>query len=434
MHKEGYTERGVIDRGNEIYRGWKKSKYSSRKIVGFVRSAVQRLNQRRTVDACLEALACLFALDIRVKQRYSSRLRRFFLYLSWRRETAALRWLKHQLNIPDAIDIRSMIEIELDSILARLGIEIEEDKDEQSKGGKARLTDEQNLASSSKNRNGDELEAGAKTNELAAKRKSTEKEPDQEITEDQPTEIKTAEQESAEQGDLSTASFQVKEDGHTQEVNGESLSASIHEEQELNSIKQENNGSENRSGPIKDITPKTQGYSNVVDSPPQILEGENARDEKKNFINEDVIDGAVLGKNDFAGNSYIEGGKNIVKDSIVDGLPSKAEQAKETKEKDGHLYDKIVLNAQKTSSASELSSAREPIKVDMQNDKENELRRAINDALSEQAIREFKAASEAEMRHQISVYCAEHGIVDPAVRVDSNAADMQREVPIKKAP
>ena len=430
MHKERYTEHSVIDRANEIYRIWKKSKYNSRKIVGFVQAAVQRLDQKRTRGACLEALSCLYALDLRVKERYATFLRRVFLYFSWRRETAALKWIMQQLNIPYGSDVRAMIEIELDSILARLGIEIEEDKDEQSKGGKTRLSDEKGVTKSTNEQDGEKLEAGLKTNPLV-KKKISKHESGQQIGEDLPLEDEIGEEANVEKSEPGDASLSASADQITVTEN-ELSSSNVSEKQANNFNEIDNNGLKNTTAPISDTAKQT--YNNAVDSPP-IPAGEEIREDKKSFIDEAIIDGVVLAKNDPSGKSYPEGEKNVAKDGAIQDAPARnPEDGNVAEDKDGHLYDKMVLDSRKANPVAQSEGARESIKVDMQNDKENAARGTVNIVIPENVIKAHKAALEAEMRHQISVQYGDQGVVDPGAKVDPNKSSApNREVPVIKA-
>jgi hypothetical protein len=68
--QERYTSNGVIERGYAIYDEWNKNKYRSRKIVNCVRTAVASTNAKMTPTSHIEALSHLFALDLRIKERY----------------------------------------------------------------------------------------------------------------------------------------------------------------------------------------------------------------------------------------------------------------------------------------------------------------------------------------------------------------------------
>ena len=67
---EAYTGNGVIERGYEILDEWSHPQFTSQVIVRFVEHAVSVMQTRGTRRACMEALACLFALDLHIKETY----------------------------------------------------------------------------------------------------------------------------------------------------------------------------------------------------------------------------------------------------------------------------------------------------------------------------------------------------------------------------
>jgi hypothetical protein len=135
--KEKYTANSVIDSGYKIYDKWKNKKYSSRKIVRSVYLAASLANADKTKEAREDALSHLFALDLRIKERYKAMLRLIIFFFAYRRETKALKWLKEQLNLSAySGDVRSLIEIELERIRKILENEELDGKDNRKKGGK----------------------------------------------------------------------------------------------------------------------------------------------------------------------------------------------------------------------------------------------------------------------------------------------------------
>ena len=78
--KEKYITNSVIDSGYKIYDKWKNKKYSSRGIVRSVYLAASLANVDKGREARLDALSHLFALDLRIKERYKKKLKKqFFL-------------------------------------------------------------------------------------------------------------------------------------------------------------------------------------------------------------------------------------------------------------------------------------------------------------------------------------------------------------------
>ena len=92
--QERYTSNGVIERGYAIYDEWNENKCKSRKIVNSVQMAVASFNAKRTPEHHVTALSHLFALELRIKERYDNIFKCIILYFSWRRETGALETLK----------------------------------------------------------------------------------------------------------------------------------------------------------------------------------------------------------------------------------------------------------------------------------------------------------------------------------------------------
>ena len=117
---KGYTGDAVIARGYAAYDEWRAKKLSSRNIVTCVMRAVSAIEQKKAKTASIEALACLFALDMRIKEKYSTLLHRLFLYFPWRREARALRLLKGAFHISDNIkDVHAYgVELKADSNVA----------------------------------------------------------------------------------------------------------------------------------------------------------------------------------------------------------------------------------------------------------------------------------------------------------------------------
>ena len=137
FEREGYTGDAVINRGYGIYDDWIEKKVPSRKIVTQVKSAVEAVKQGGKKSAVVYALACLFALDTRIKEKYNSPWRCLFSYFSWRRETLAFKLLKDALKLPkDESDIRAVIEIELERIRERLDAQEADEDDDETHGGK----------------------------------------------------------------------------------------------------------------------------------------------------------------------------------------------------------------------------------------------------------------------------------------------------------
>ena len=176
--KEKYTANGVIDGGYKIYDKWKNKKYSSRKIVRSVYLTASLRDTDKAKGAQVEALSYLFALDLRIKERYKTMLRLIVFFFAWRRETKALKWLRKQLNLSAySGDIRSLIEIELERIRKILELEELDGKDNRKKGGKTIAASEEKDARTDASQ--DELDIKATDNKKIQGKKSDKKEDDE---------------------------------------------------------------------------------------------------------------------------------------------------------------------------------------------------------------------------------------------------------------
>ena len=74
----GYTGDYVIKKGYDIYEEWTLKKFDSRKIVGITAQAVSAINSKKTIAASAEALSYLFALDMRIGEKYNTFLKLLF--------------------------------------------------------------------------------------------------------------------------------------------------------------------------------------------------------------------------------------------------------------------------------------------------------------------------------------------------------------------
>ena len=168
-----YTADSVIDRGYDIYDVWQRGETASRRIVKIVERAVAATRKDASGKAFAEALAHLFALDLRISERYGTFIRRILSFFAYRRETRALERLKTALGIPKNIsDIRTAIEVELKRLREKVK-EKETDGDDETEGGKRNGKDD-----------GEEAVGEEKSQDEAS----------EEATEDSPEELSEAEE------------------------------------------------------------------------------------------------------------------------------------------------------------------------------------------------------------------------------------------------
>lgn len=339
----GYKCESVIERGYTIYDEWNQKKLKSKQVVRFVENATDLEYTGSTKKSYYEALSCLFALDMRINEKYNSFWRRVFLYFSWRREINTLNRFKKILHIADGTDIRDAIVIAIEKLAEKLEDERNEDGDDDTHSGKRNEKAEEEAATE-ENGIEDSPEEKNEAEELADKE---EKEKDSEQIEEEP--IENAQQEEAKED--------ISEKEETAEIQQEEAEVTATDEKEAlvqkkdGNLKAENNVSDYKSESITDKTDKIdkkeedKAYNDAVDSPP--LYEKNVSDrtaEKNSFIDEMIIDNMVKGDKDAMGYTSVEGLKqNKEADLPQNTVVSQNEENKST-EKDAHLYDKTLAN------------------------------------------------------------------------------------------
>ena len=146
-NKKKYTGNDVIERGYAIYDGWNDNKFNSRQIVAAVTAAFKSI-KKKNAKFHFEALAYLFALDLRIKEKYNSFFRRLFSFFSWRREVRVFNLLKGAFNIPyKTKDMRMAIEVALENFRKKLATDGTEDEDNEARGGKRSTKSEEEITS-----------------------------------------------------------------------------------------------------------------------------------------------------------------------------------------------------------------------------------------------------------------------------------------------
>ena len=332
-----YTD-NVINRGFEIYDEWIEKKHNSRKIVASAEDAVKLFAERKNKIAFIDALAYLFALDTRIKEKYNNILRCLFSYFSWRRETRALKALKITLNIPlGEADIRNAIAVELEKLADKLENEWNEEGDDDTHGGKRNGKAEEEAAAEEKNAE----ELAEETHEAEELADKEEKKNDSEQKEENSVEEATQEEAKEEIGDK-------KEIAEPQQNEAENTEAGEKEEltQEKNeNLKEENNVSDDKSETITNKIEEAKTYNYAVDFIPLSEETISERSsEKTSLIDEMILDNIAKGDNDAIGYDPTESvNQNKEADRPQNAEAYKTEENKST-ENDAHLYDKITAN------------------------------------------------------------------------------------------
>ena len=422
----------VIERGYEIYDEWNISKYNSRKIVSSVRFTMANMYAKQSYKARIEALACLFALDMRVKERYSDIIRCFISYFAWRREAALLKWMRGQFDISNSHDVRDIIEIEIRKIRENIDINKADITDKKAQGGKIVGIEGENYTVDKGEPKEDAPEENTLYEHIDA---------DEEIDETIDAIIKES---------IDGKDIEIKEEKRenqldvTETVNkkGESVASnefSESQKEQKHNNKIENNGFIEESKPNTDKIKENNSYNYAIDEVPIYKETEQINGAQDNsFIDEVIIDNIIKGKADVIGHNPISDVKqDVIVDKAIETNAPTIENGK--RDKDAYLYDKMiadikgdslrekmpVTNSNVTTNADKKSEEnRLQIKVDESISMENELRRSINDKFTEKMIAIHKSLMENALREEL-IIASEEFLIDAPVRIigESNAQE-----------
>ena len=426
MINNQYSADAVLARGYTIYDEWIEKRSASRKIVAYVELAAKNAKQNNGIAASIEALACLFALDIRIKEKYKTILQCILSYFSWRRETRAFRLLKGAFYIPDSNeDIRAAIEIELQRLREKLEKEDADDEDDTVRGGKRNGKSEEEPAVGEEKA---QDQAPNEKNEDVSDIEETKKSAEEKI-EENPDPIQREEQ-----------TEEIKAEQNSEEAPNEDAQASVQEDKEqakeVQEIKEENNSSVEKSESSTDKSKETKTYNDVIDSPPlyeQSLDDESWRD-TKSFVDEVIIDNIIKGKEDAARQNPLEEAKQVRDVNRAENAITQNREENKSTDKNAYLYDKMVTSdkgaakiaemkstqigasAQSSNTAEKVQGAedlRVPLQVDITLDQENEMRREISSSLSAEAIQAIYESQASAMREQLTIASAELGMDAP---------------------
>lgn len=446
MQNKGYSSDAVIKRGYAIYDAWQEKKISSRKIVSLVGLAVSAMKRKKTKSATVEALSYLFALDLRVKEKYNSFLRCLFFYFSWRREVGALMRLRTAFHFSKDTDVRTAIEVELQRLRKRIDQEATEDEDKDANGGKqnGKIVDE----TVAKKENQQEKSAEEKNEEIP---EGEELEEDAEKNADKPTE-------------------QIPEDQQAEEIDEKEQSASepVVREKEAQvkqtekHQKEESNVLDDESGARTDKPKEANAYNNAVDSPPlyEWTQSDKSSADKHSFIDEVFMNnmlrqrGRLIGqtpsddikqdretehaenlatndkekngkvdKDDFLYDQMMKGNKKFTTQDTQNTSEAKAEQ--KTEQKIEQKQEPTQKNENTETSKQASHHSREPIHVDITDHRENEVRRSIGENMSEESLKAFYIAQAEAAREQLKISNEELGINAPVYIIGRPDAPQQ---------
>ena len=438
--KGKYTADSVIGRAYRVHDKWVEKKYSSKKIVESVEEAVADVKKKKTRSACINALVCLFALDLRIKERYNNFFRCLFSYFSWRRETRALKLLRDTFKIPtDEGDIRTAIEVALQRLRETINAQDTEEDDDETHGGKRNARAEEKAAESEEKQQDQVSDETAENTADAKENKNASEEKSEELAQKAPDDNNA--EELAEKQD-------VKENAQA-----EQKSSALDEKQEVKQeknteFKNENNGPGESSELSTDKKTQQNIYNNTADPlPPNGAESEQ-KSEEIPFIDEVIMDNMVKGEEDYVRHNPLDD----VRQSGGADAEATGNDLANSAEKDAHLYDEMVLgdrdqvaeqmgnesnpegvqeqtttqepvqmkSQEQTVSDSSMEAVKQdfenfrmPIAVDISNDLENQMRIDITNSLSDEAKIEMIRLQMEAAREQIEIASADLGFDAP---------------------
>ena len=338
---EEYNGDAVIKRGYDIYDEWQAKKLSSRSIVSCVESAVSLMKRKRTKAAAVEALACAFALDVRIKTKYNSILKCLFFYFSWRREVSALSALKKGLSIPENVsDIRAAIEVALQKLREKLELRKEDDEDENDARG-GRKTEkaekeadkakegEQEQAEDDAAKEESELDEESETEKSEdAQQKGAEEHHEQESREDQAEVIDELREEPEAAKEESYTSEQTENGLTTKQESYEQSGERIILDEPFEPSEKKDKAADTENG--------------ALDFVPFEDEHEKA-DRKLSFIDEVIIDNMVKGKSDVVAHNPLSDVRSEKEAAKAENMANLQNIDNIRNGKEAYLYDNMVL-------------------------------------------------------------------------------------------
>lgn len=425
--KDGYIADGIIDHGYEIYDAWNEQKASSRAIVSYVARVLYALKKGKDKKASYDAMSCLFALDMRIRERYNTFWKRLFLCFPRLREIKALDLLKAALNVQGVTsDVRATIEVALKKLREKLSGEKLEDGDDDTRGGKrnGRSEEEEAVATEEKESeslsedNAEEITEDAE--EKTHSEEKTETVSEQKLDHEQlsaPTEQQVTVE--AQNGVAEVIADVAEPTAVVEEIKE---NAAPRQEEQTQEFKGENNGPEEKSKPSTNISgSEPRFYNDAGDTP--VFQGDTPSEKKeepeaRHFIDEMIFD-------------------NIAKR----GLDMTRQEAKsgnaeaDSSNKDAHLYDKTLsgnrgagLNGTKAqqggtaapetqnddaASVDDEEADRVPVQVEMSEGHEHKPPVDMKQLLYERMVEAVYEDLADSMREQLTIASEEIGIEVP---------------------
>lgn len=435
MKNEKLTGDAVIKRGYAIYDEWLEKKPSSRKIVESVENAVCAIAKNKTKMASVEALSYLFALDMRIRERYKSILHCIFRYFSWRREIGALKRLKDILNIPVGGDIRDAIEVALQAIRESIDAEDIEDSDDETHGGKLNGKSEETVSENKQQeQTAEELSNNSQTEELENSEEK-EEEISSETIDEENIEESLEEQALNAQDEQQNALEEMPEQS-VELINAEENQIEINEIN-IDNLNIENNSSlDNTSKPLDN-----NNYIDAIDAAGFFSFGFEEKSETKETIG--ISDQPFVESGEKGGEEPVDLQPTDGENKVQENDASRDEQIDDLNN-DAYLHD-VMLNADKGEELSNVEAVKEnltaeaenqnpyvdaqnvtpiaeannkndmrvPIQIDINNDLENEYRKEIDRAMTAEMVEAMVKRMAEEGREQMKIAFADLGMEDP---------------------
>lgn len=434
MKNEKLTGDAVIKRGYAIYDEWLEKKPSSRKIVESVENAVCAIAKNKTKMASVEALSYLFALDMRIRERYKSILHCIFRYFSWRREIGALKRLKDILNIPVGGDIRDAIEVALQAIRESIDAENIEDSDDETHGGKRNGKSEETVSENKQQeQTAEELSDNSQTEELE---NSEEKEEISSETIDEENIEEPLEEQALNAQDEQQNALEEMPEQSAELINAEENQIEINKIN-IDNLNIENNSSlDNTSKPLDN-----NNYIDAIDAAGFFLFGSEEKSEIKETIG--ISDQAFVENGEKDGEEPVDLQPTDSENKVQENDASRDEQIDDLNN-DAYLHDDMLnddkgeelsnveagkenltaeaenqnpsvdaQNATPIAEANNKNDMRVPIQIDINNDLENEYRKEIDRAMTAEMVEAMVKRMAEEGREQMKIAFADLGMDDP---------------------
>ena len=483
MHQTEYNGNSVIDRGYAIYDEWVERKATSKMIAASAESAIRAMHKNKTMSKCAEALAYIFALDMRIKERYNTLLKRIFLYFSLRRERLALNMLKNALNIPNGtFDIRSAIEVELQRLREKIENGELDEGDDDVRGGKNTGRKEEKTERTDEKQQEAPEENKAKESSDAKKTEEASEEKTEEVKKEaQP------EQKAEENADEKEALQELQnEENSIQNQEKEETKQEEYKETQETEIKEESNGPEKKSDSKKNINDDMRPYNDSADF--VLFDNQPASSTpvtQPSFIEESMVYNIIKGNENIIFDNPFNSSKPSAEESKRDDAPAERNEDARTNdrdsnmrgEKDSRMQDEKGPNVtdEKTANSTnaigkqsteetlrstdntdvtkteqpkeqmanndtalnvnDTDDLRVPLQVDVDAEQHNAVARALNETMSLESKLSYIEMQKELMREHIRVVCEEfnnEGPVQKISKTDPPVASKQNLSPNRK--